>query len=330
MTFNYITYCISILLIILTCNVDGNCHETRPAYLRITEVNPNSYEAVWKIPANQNRIINLIPLLDDQNNWQLMDETLNSNSLTRYYSFVTEESINGKELSIQNMGKTLIDALIQIDLNDKTSYTFMLTPSDSEIIIPSEESYTQMIRTYFILGVEHILLGFDHLLFVLGLFLIIPSWRMLLKTITAFTLAHSITLILASLGMIDIPISPVEAVIALSIVLLAREIISYHRGESSLIIRRPWIVAFIFGLIHGLGFAGALNEIGLPQKSIPTALVIFNIGVEIGQIVFLICISIIIQFIRKTSIQSIIETKVLPYAIGSLGAFWLIERVAAF
>ncbi len=181
------------------------------------------------------------------------------------------------------------------------------------------------------MGIDHILGGIDHLLFVLALLLITKGTRNLIKAITAFTVAHSITLSLAALGVVGLPSAPVEAVIALSIVFLAVELIHYYRGKKSLTAQYPWIVAFAFGLLHGFGFAGALAEIGLPQTAIPAALFFFNVGVEVGQLMFVIVILGILWMINKLSVKWPQWVRfVPPYAIGAVASFWLIERVVGF
>ncbi|WP_199913458.1 HupE/UreJ family protein [Ruegeria sp. Alg231-54] len=184
-------------------------------------------------------------------------------------------------------------------------------------------------KRYTVLGVEHILAGLDHLLFVFALLFIVNRRWLLVKTITAFTIAHSITLGLATFGYVSLPSAPVEATIALSIVFLASEIISHMRGGSSLTYRAPWMVAFVFGLLHGLGFAGALSEIGLPPQEVPIALLFFNIGVEIGQLIFVAAILAIGWFLQKLPIPNHLRTGaqyLLIYALGTMSAYWLVER----
>ena len=174
-------------------------------------------------------------------------------------------------------------------------------------------------------------MGIDHLLFVLALLLITVGFKKLIKTITAFTVAHSITLSLATLGVMGLPSAPVEAVIALSIVFLAVELVHYYNGKEGLTVRHPWVVAFIFGLLHGFGFAGALSDVGLPQTDIPVALLFFNVGVELGQIAFVLVVSAIIWILTKTKFTWPVRLKKVPaYAIGSMASFWLIERVLNF
>ncbi len=318
-------------ILFLWSSVSTYAHEIRPGFLRIVEVEENHFEVTWKIPKIQNRYIDISPLISGGYGLVLDNETVLSDALIRKYSFITEGPINGHEISIDNLEKTLVDVLVQVELYDQTTYSFLLQPSQPSAIVPYEWSTWKVVHSYVRLGIKHILSGYDHLLFVLGLMLIIPGMRMLIKTITSFTIAHSITLALATLGFLNVPSKPVEAVIALSIVLLAREAITYYKDGTSLTIKYPWIVAFVFGLIHGLGFAGALSEIGLPQKSIPAALLTFNIGVELGQISFILAIIGLIKIIKMSSdsVQTFFP-KVLPYLIGSVAFFWFIGRVLSF
>ena len=321
---------ISLFLVLITFNETFG-HEIRPGYLRIYETQTNFYRITWKIPKSQNKYLDLSPEFNPALELVQTEETFLVDAVLKRYEFATVNSIKGTKITIKNLERTLVDVLVQIDFLDGISHSFLLQPSEPTATIPLEASILSMIKTYFLLGVEHILLGYDHLLFVLALILIIPGLKTLIKTITSFTIAHSITLALASLGFIYVPSRPVEAIIALSIVLLAREAYSYHQGGTSLTIRHPWIVAFVFGLIHGLGFAGALSEIGLPQKSIPSALLTFNVGIEIGQVLFIVVISSVIYLIKKyfDPIKKIFD-KTMPYVIGSAGSFWLIERIVGF
>jgi len=207
----------------------------------------------------------------------------------------------------------------------------MIKPSNPTYIIPIKPDRWSTIKTYLVLGFEHILLGIDHLLFVLALLLITVGFKKLIKTITAFTVAHSITLSLATLGVMGLPSAPVEAVIALSIVFLAVELYHYYKGKEGLTVRYPWVVAFTFGLLHGFGFAGALSDVGLPQTDIPAALLFFNVGVELGQIAFVLVVMAIIWMLMKLKKDWPKKVKLIPvYAIGSMASFWLIERIIAF
>ena len=196
-------------------------------------------------------------------------------------------------------------------------------------LITASESWSEVASTYSLLGIEHILLGFDHLLFVLALLLLVPNMRMLLWTITAFTVAHSLTLAAATLGWADVPQQPVEAVIALSILFVAMEIVHWKQGHPGITRRWPWLVAFTFGLLHGFGFAGALNEIGLPEHAIPLALLFFNLGVEAGQLMFIAAVMLAWALLKRISWPDWVW-RVPVYSIGALAAFWTIERITGF
>jgi hydrogenase/urease accessory protein HupE len=190
-----------------------------------------------------------------------------------------------------------------------------------------------VIVAYFIHGVEHILTGFDHLLFVFGLMLLVRSAWMLIKTVTAFTIAHSITLALAALGVVHVPGPPVEAAIALSILLLATEIVRANRGQHSFTAQWPWVVAFSFGLLHGFGFASALSQIGLPQSEIPLALFSFNVGVEAGQLIFVgavLGLLWVLSHIKRPALTIRLARPISSYAVGILAAFWFIQRLTLF
>ena len=189
-------------------------------------------------------------------------------------------------MRIDGLASTMTDALVRIEFVDGGEWVERLTPGAPQATIPAGQSGWAVAATYLKLGVEHILLGIDHLLFVLALILIAPNTRQLIKAITAFTVAHSITLAAATLGFVHVPPTPVEAAIALSIAFVAAEIVRAREGKAGIAARAPWIVAFAFGLLHGFGFAGALSEIGLPAGHIPVALLFFNVGVEIGQLLF--------------------------------------------
>jgi hydrogenase/urease accessory protein HupE len=204
-------------------------------------------------------------------------------------------------------------------------------PASPEFVIEASPGHWEVARTFLGLGIEHILLGFDHLLFVLALLMLVSGGRRIVLTVTAFTVAHSITLVAATLGWIALRGAPVEATIALSIVFLAREILMTWRGQASLTERMPWVVAFVFGLLHGLGFAGALAEIGLPQNAIPLALLCFNMGVEIGQLLFVGAVLAVVMVSQRWLARLSSRLRWIPaYAIGSVASYWLIARVAAF
>ncbi len=246
-------------------------------------------------------------------------------------TFKNDEPLAGESILIEGLSSVQIDVLLQIDLLDGSHYSAIIRPTSPTYQIPSIETKSEVAFSYWRMGLYHILDGIDHLLFLLALTFFISGFRNLLWAVTAFTVAHSITLALATLGVLYVPSAPTEAVISLSIVFLAVEIIRKHSGDNSLTERYPWIIAFIFGLFHGLGFAGALSEIGLPQHEIPLALLMFNVGVESGQILFISLVVGIFAIRRKIKIPyPSWSWRAVPYAIGSIAAFWTIQRTISF
>lgn len=235
----------------------------------------------------------------------------------------------GRRIGFPGLQATITDVLVRIELLDGEPATVLVQPSEPWVEVRAAEGSLEIAKAFLLHGVEHILEGFDHLLFVLALLLIVRDLRTLLWTITAFTLAHSITLGLATLGVVSIPSGPVEATIALSIVLLASEILRVRQGLPSLTARKPWLVAFCFGLLHGFGFAGALTSIGLPAGDLPLALLFFNLGVELGQVAFVAAVVIVVRVLRQLPLPARsagATLQVVTYSIGGLASFWFVER----
>jgi hydrogenase/urease accessory protein HupE len=257
---------------------------------------------------------------------------LSSGAHTSRWSLACKDKgLTDQTIVIDGLAQTITDVLVRIQLLDSVTQTQILKPNATSFVVHGNPDSWQVMADYFVLGVEHILGGIDHLLFVLCLLLIVKGNWLLVKTITAFTIAHSITLAMATLGFVKVPQAPIEAMIALSILFLAVELVKQQEGKSDIAIRAPWIVAFIFGLLHGFGFAGALAEVGLPQADIPLALLMFNVGVEAGQLLFIATIILIIQiWKRTTSLELAWLPKVTVYAIGSTASFWVIERTMSF
>ena len=322
---------ISTFFVLFFVSLSLYAHEVRPAYFSITHQSEDTYQIVWKVPALGTGIPKIFPVLP--NNWEIIDEQSNllPGNLRRSYLVKIKSGIEGNVLQFDGLNKTLIEVLVSIKKSDGVQYSSRIKPSNPSYLIPVTPDRWSVIKTYLSLGFEHILLGIDHLLFVLALLLLTKGFRRVVKTITAFTIAHSITLSFAALGFVGLPGAPVEAVIALSIVFLAVELVHYLDGRKGLTVRYPWIVAFTFGLLHGFGFAGALVDLGLPQTDIPWALLFFNVGVELGQLAFVLVAIGVIWLIGKIKINwpNWVE-KVPPYAIGCLASFWMIERIWAF
>jgi hydrogenase/urease accessory protein HupE len=323
------TFSAILLFCFLAFRVAG--HEVRPACFSITQVTDSVYSVVWKVPAQGPAIPKII--LEIPSGWQVTGEksTLAPGSLTRSFSFRARQAIGGASIRFDGLEKTLIDVLVTVRMKDDVQYSAIVKPVRPVYILPSAPDPWSVVRTYVALGIEHILKGVDHLLFILALLLITRGVKRLVMTITAFTLAHSITLSLATLGVVGLPGAPVEAVIALSIVFMAVELAHDLQGREGLTVRYPWVVAFTFGLLHGFGFAGALSEIGLPPTAIPLSLFFFNVGVELGQLTFVFPVLGLLWVIRRVKIPRPGWMQwIPPYAIGGISAFWLIQRVVSF
>jgi hydrogenase/urease accessory protein HupE len=310
-------------------------HEIRPAYLQIDATDSGSYDVIWKVPSRDGTVLDIQPKFDPAFTLTETGEVALLEGFAVYrYRLTGEKELPGTKIAIVNLPQTTVDVLANVNLRDGTKHTFLMHPKTNAAAIPRSASKWNVAVIYARLGMEHILLGFDHLLFVLALIILAKSFGRIVKTVTAFTVAHSITLSLAVLGYVHVPGTPVEATIALSIVFLAMEILRAIDGKETLTGRRPWLVAFAFGLLHGLGFAGALSRIGLPQMEIPLALASFNIGVELGQIAFVAVVFLGITILKRIlDVQRdwpIAVRKIPAYAIGAVSAFWLIDRLSGF
>ncbi len=318
------------LTVALTLADDLLAHEIRPAYLEIREVVEGRFEVLWKVPMRGNLRLDLEPVFPEGCTATSPIAGYRApGAVVERWTMACPFPLVGRALAVRGLEATLTDVLLRLDLIDATAQTARLGPSSPSYTPAARPGRWDVARTYLVLGVEHILGGIDHLLFVLALMLIVGGWGRLLSTITAFTIAHSITLALAALGFVRVPQAPVEAVIALSILFLASEI---ARGESaSLTMRYPWIVAFTFGLLHGFGFAGALSEIGLPETEIPISLLFFNVGVELGQIAFVAVVVALKPLFSRVAVAVPGWARLAPvYGIGSVAAFWAIQRVTGF
>jgi hydrogenase/urease accessory protein HupE len=309
-------------------------HEIRPAYLQIDQTGPSRYTVVWRTPLLSGmRLPIALQFPDAVRNVTEPNERELPDSLVERRVIETADGLAGKRINFVGLQATITDVLVRVKLSDGSVSTTIVRPSLPWIDVEAAPGRLQVATTFIMQGVEHILFGYDHLLFVLALMLIARSWRALLLTVTSFTVAHSITLTLATLGFVHVPGPPVEAAIALSILLLAGEIIRIRRGQPSLTAQRPWMVAFAFGLLHGLGFASALADLSLPAGDIPLALLFFNVGVEIGQLLFIAVVISIVAFARALKLPPLagrLTFATATYAIGILASIWFIERVAGF
>lgn len=310
-------------------------HEARPAYFEISETAPGRYAILWRTPVLFG--MRLPVALELPEGVRTLGEPalreLSDSLVERRMVVAPGGTLAGARIGFAGLEATITDVLARVELLDGTVTTTLVRPSRPWLEIAVSRGPLAVTGAFLLHGIEHILLGYDHLLFVLALILIVRSRRVLLITITAFTLAHSITLALATLGVVQVPSPPVEAAIALSILLLACEILRMQRGEASLTARWPWLVAFCFGLLHGFGFAGALVAIGLPQGDIPLALFAFNLGVELGQLAFIAVVPGGLAVARRARLPDVVARHAQPvaaYAIGTPAAFWFFERLAGF
>ncbi len=303
-------------------------HEVRPGYLELRETAPGVFRILWKKPARGNMVLKIDPVFPDGCAVVgIGSPTMRGGAYVARATLECVDGLTGKAIEIAGLEATLTDVLIKVYYANGLEETHLVHPNSTSAVIGGPGSVIQRIGAYARLGIQHIALGVDHLLFVLGLLLIVSSPRMLLKTITSFTLAHSITLGIATLGFANAPALPLNAVIALSILFLGPEIVRVWRGETSFTIRHPWVVAFAFGLLHGFGFASGLTAMGLPQTEIPLALLFFNVGVELGQLAFVLFVLALVRSFRTLEIRWPRWAQLFPgYAVGTLGAFWFIQR----
>ncbi|WP_373490196.1 HupE/UreJ family protein [Parasphingorhabdus sp.] len=305
--------------------------ELRPAYIEMTEQSPGQWSLLWK--ASTNSLLGqsgevIIPRNCEMDG-ERQREFAGSNILTRM-ALRCNGSVQGQTIGLKGLELSTTDALVRIAPLDSAMQTIRLTPDEPAVTLPEPSVISNVAATYTIIGIEHILLGFDHLFFVLALVLLLRNGWLIAKTVTAFTVAHSLTLVGTTLGWMSLPSQPVEAVIALSIVFLAVEVIKSRPDDIRLSERFPWIVAFLFGLLHGFGFAGALAEIGLPEGDVPLALLTFNLGVEIGQLAIVAVALAAIYFLGRMRGYWLQGTKTaIAYGIGSIATYWFIERTIA-
>jgi hydrogenase/urease accessory protein HupE len=316
--------CVLLLAFMATA---AHAHEMRPGFLQVQEIRKDSYDVVWKVPANGEYRLSLYAQLPKECIGKPTQGSFVGGAFVERWHANCAGGLIGRSIAIEGLSATRTDVLVRIERLDGTTQTVRLTPEQASFVVTASPGRLEVARTYFVLGLQHILLGVDHLLFILGLLLIVTDRWMLVKAITAFTLAHSITLAVATLGYASAPVPPLSAAIALSILFLGPEIVRVWRGETSFTIRHPWVVAFVFGLLHGFGFASGLTTLGLPQRDIPVSLLFFNLGVEAGQLSFVITVILLERAFRNLEIRWARAVQLLPgYAVGSLGAFWTIQR----
>ena len=316
-------------LLFLAGIVPAAAHESQPGTLEIKQLAADRYDVIWKAPIYYGRPHPArLQLPEDWEDIVPQTERRMQDSIVfRRIVAVGPESIEGALIRFPGLESTITDVYVRLTRLDSTMMTAIIRPTQPFVVLRGERSLASTVREYIGLGFYHILMGVDHLLFVLGLLLIVQGGRMLLKTITSFTVAHSITLAIATLGYARAPLPPLNAAIALSILFLGPEIVRTWRGESSMTIKYPWVVAFVFGLLHGFGFASGLSTTGMPKAELPWALLCFNIGVECGQLAFVFIALALARSFKTLEVRWPRWALALPgYTVGSLGAYWTIQR----
>jgi hypothetical protein len=311
----------------------ARAHEVRPAYLEFRQVANDTYDGTWKVPArgDDRRLALHLRLPERCRHVVAPGMTIVAGASIERLRIACDGGLPGGEIVVEGLAATLTDVLVRIERRGGSTQIARLTPDRPSFVVEAAPRAFDVVWTYLPLGVEHILTGIDHLLFILGLLLLVDGFGRLVKTVSAFTLAHSVTLSLATLGVVHVPSAPVEAVIALSIVFVASEVVKRRAGTPSLAARQPWLVAFTFGLLHGLGFAGGLTAAGLPAGHVPLALLLFSAGVEIGHFSFVAAVLAVMAMARRFDLEPPPWAGLVPaYAIGGLAMFWTIQRVVAF
>lgn len=318
------------LFLVMVSAAAARADEARPAYLELTETAARQFTVLWRTPVLSGMRLPIVLALpaDVRNVKAPAVEELADSIVERRWIDAGPKGLAGRRIDFEGLQLLITDVLVRVEMLDGRQWTTIARASQPWVEIAASQTWLDVAGTYIVDGVRHIVFGADHLLFVLGLLLIVEDRWMLLKTITAFTVAHSITLAIATLGYANAPVVPMNAAIALSILFLGPEIVRRWRGDMSFTIKRPWMVAFSFGLLHGFGFAGALTSAGLPHHDLPFALLSFNLGVEVGQVSFVLLIVALEWSFRVLDVRWPHWVRALPgYAVGSLGAFWTIQRV---
>jgi hydrogenase/urease accessory protein HupE len=320
-------------VLLLAAASAATAHETRPASLHLSETAPGRYTVTWKVPALGDQVLHLVVVWPEGIRdvaapvRQIADEAM----IERRGIDCGPAGLVGKTLAIDGLQNTMTDVFVRVDFLDGRTQTALLNPGHPSFEVRARVPVLEIAGSYLVLGIGHILGGIDHLLFVLGLILTVRGFGPLVKADTAFTLAHSATLVLSTLGFVRIPQPPVEVIIALSILFLACEMLRRQKDQGSLVSRRPWIVASLFGLLHGFGFAGALSDVGFPDTDLPAALVMFNVGVEVGQLLFIAAVFAVAAGLKKLLRQPPPWWRpATAYALGTTAAFWMIERLVSW
>lgn len=299
-------------------------HEVRPAFLSITESDSGTFDVLWKQPTSGDYSVRIIPHLSDGSLERAPDVFDHAPGFRIVQWSALEGSPAGLELWVEGLDRTITQAFLSVRWADGRSQSVVLTPSEPAVTLRRQAGGTS---TYFALGIEHILTGLDHLMFVFGLVLLISDRKKLLIAISAFTVAHSITLALAVFGFVAVPVATVECLVALSVACLAAEIVRAGKAPGGLGQTHSWAMAFAFGLLHGLAFAGGLSEIGMPADRIPRTLLAFNVGVEVGQLLFVAVLLALAPLAVRLPRGGRRRVRWgMGYAMGIAAGYWCLER----
>jgi hydrogenase/urease accessory protein HupE len=328
-TWQFIAVIVLAVLVVPFLPPAAQGHESQPASLDVKQMAGNRYEVIWKAPIYYGRPHPA--RLELPEHWQTVVEPtgrlIADAHVYRRVVAIGDPGVHGSIVRFPGLAGTITDVFVRLNRLDGTAMTAVVRPTKPYAELRGERSWYTTAGEYIGLGFHHIMLGVDHLLFVLGLLLIVKGRRMLLQTITSFTVAHSITLAIATLGYASAPLPPLNAAIALSILFLGPEVARSWRGETSLTIRYPWVVAFLFGLLHGFGFASGLSTTGMPRVELPLALLFFNVGVEIGQLSFVAVLLLLARSFKILEMRWPVWVERAPgYVVGTCGAYWTIQR----
>jgi len=308
---------------------DAGAHESRPAFLELRQTADDAFDVLWKVPARGNRRLGLYVRFSAE--CETVDEPLGmftEGAWVEQWSIRHPDGLVGSTIHIDGLQSSLTEAHVRIERLAGTTQIVRVMPANPSLVVEAAPTRGQLAWTYISIGIKHILGGVDHLLFVLGLLFLVRGRLMLVKTITSFTIAHSISLAAATLGFARAPADILNVLIAMSILFVGPEIVNLARGRDSLTIRHPWVMAFAFGLLHGFGFASGLASLGLPQAEIPLALLMFNVGVEIGQLGFVAVLLAVWASLTELEFRWSPRLELAPgYLIGTLGAYWMIGRL---
>lgn len=309
----------------------ADAHQVRPGLLLLRETGPGNFEYLWRRPLRGGVPLEIEPRLPQNCGFSgVLTQRVAGAYAEQGGELACDGGLRDAVIEIAGLRTQSTDVLVRVEYAAGGSETLRATPDNPVVKVTGPRSLAEVSATYLGLGVKHILLGIDHLLFVAALLMLVAGWRRLVATVTAFTLAHSVTLAGATLGFLSAPPALIEVLIALSIVFVAAEVIHLQRGQTTWTTQRPWLVAFAFGLLHGFGFAASLREVGLPADAVPAALLFFNVGVEIGQLVFVAIVLVLTGILRRVAgIRATWWKSALASAIGILAAFWTFERAAA-